>query len=128
MILYEILGLLLFASVCIALMAGFPVAFTLGGVSLIFALGGAIIGAFDLSFLGFISNRIYGVMTNEVLIAVPGTSGVNWVWANMPFSTPSILFPLGSDPCQAKSSKPNDICRTVAQPSINCLAFCKASI
>ena len=71
MILYEILGLLLFASVCVALMAGFPVAFTLGGVSLIFALGGAIIGAFDLSFLGFISNRIYGVMTNEVLIAVP---------------------------------------------------------
>ena len=71
MILYEILGLLLFASVCVALMAGFPVAFTLGGVSLIFALGGAVVGAFDLSFLGFISNRIYGVMTNEVLIAVP---------------------------------------------------------
>ncbi len=71
MILYEILGLLLFVTVCIVLMLGFPVAFTLGGVSVLFALGGAAIGAFDLSFLGFVSNRIYGVMTNEVLIAVP---------------------------------------------------------
>jgi tripartite ATP-independent transporter DctM subunit len=71
MSLYETLGLLLFASVCITLMAGFPVAFTLGGVSLLFALFGSFIGAFDLSFLGFVSNRIFGVMTNEVLIAVP---------------------------------------------------------
>ena len=71
MSLYEILGLLLFGTVCLTLMAGFPVAFTLGGVSLLFALGGSFIGAFDLSFLGFVSNRIFGVMTNEVLIAVP---------------------------------------------------------
>lgn len=71
MSLYETLGLLLFVTVCVVLMAGFPVAFTLGGVSLIFALGGAAIGVFDLSFLGFVSNRIFGVMTNEVLIAVP---------------------------------------------------------
>jgi len=69
--LYETLGLLLFATVCLTLMAGFPVAFTLGGVSLPFAIGGSFIGAFDLSFLGFVSNRIFGVMTNEVLIAVP---------------------------------------------------------
>ncbi|MEQ9123930.1 MAG: TRAP transporter large permease subunit [Alphaproteobacteria bacterium] len=71
MILYEILGLLLFATVCVVLMAGFPVAFTLGGVSLLFALAGGVAGVFDLSFLGFVSNRIFGVMTNEVLIAVP---------------------------------------------------------
>ena len=69
--LYETLGLLLFVTVCLTLMAGFPVAFTLGGVSLLFAIGGSFIGAFDLSFLGFVSNRIFGVMTNEVLIAVP---------------------------------------------------------
>ena len=71
MSLYETLGLLLFGTVCLTLMAGFPVAFTLGGVSLLFAIGGSFIGAFDLSFLGFVSNRIFGVMTNEVLIAVP---------------------------------------------------------
>lgn len=68
---YEILSLLLFFCVCAALMAGFPVSFTLGGVSLLFAVGASFIGAFDLSFLGFVSNRIFGVMTNEVLIAVP---------------------------------------------------------
>ncbi|MCA8929599.1 MAG: TRAP transporter large permease subunit [Alphaproteobacteria bacterium] len=71
MILAEILSLLLFGGVCVALMAGFPVAFTLGGVSLIFGLIGYGVGAFDLSYLGFIPNRIYGTMTNEVLLAVP---------------------------------------------------------
>jgi len=70
-ILYEILGLLLFVTVCIVLMAGFPVGFTLGGVSIAFAVIGALFGVFDLSFMGFVSNRIFGVMTNEVLIAVP---------------------------------------------------------
>jgi TRAP-type mannitol/chloroaromatic compound transport system permease large subunit len=71
MTLPEILSLLLFASVCAALMAGFPVAFTLGGVSLLFGVLSYFLGAFDLSFFGFIPNRIFGVMTNEVLLAVP---------------------------------------------------------
>ena len=71
MTLAEILSLCLFGGVCLGLMAGFPVAFTLGGVSLIFGLIGNAVGAFDLSFFGFIPNRIYGVMTNEVLLAVP---------------------------------------------------------
>jgi len=71
MTLAEILSLTLFGGVCVGLMAGFPVAFTLGGVSLIFGLIGNAVGAFDLSFFGFIPNRIYGVMTNEILLAVP---------------------------------------------------------
>ena len=71
MTLAETLSLLLFGGVCLGLMAGFPVAFTLGGVSLIFGLIGNAVGAFDLSFFGFIPNRIFGVMTNEVLLAVP---------------------------------------------------------
>lgn len=67
----EVLALLLFAGLCACLMAGFPVSFTLGGTSLIFAAVGFLLGEFDLSFFGFLSNRIYGTMTNEVLIAVP---------------------------------------------------------
>ena len=67
----EVLVILMFFGVCGMLMGGFPVAFSLAGVALIFAGLGSLIGAFDLSYLGFFPNRIFGIMTNEVLIAVP---------------------------------------------------------
>jgi tripartite ATP-independent transporter DctM subunit len=53
------------------LMAGFPVAFTLAGVALLFAGLGMLTGTFDPVFLEAFPNRIYGIMTNETLIAVP---------------------------------------------------------
>ena len=65
------LPLLLFALVCLILLAGFPVAFTLAGVSLIFAAIVSVFGGFDLYLLETIPNRLYGVMTNATLIAVP---------------------------------------------------------
>jgi tripartite ATP-independent transporter DctM subunit len=61
----------LFAAIGLALMAGFPVAFTLAGVALIFAGLGTMAGTFDPVFLEAFPNRIYGIMTNETLIAVP---------------------------------------------------------
>lgn len=67
----EILGLLMFASACGALLVGFPVAFTLAGNALLFAGIGSLFGIFDASFLGAYPQRIFGIMTNEVLIAVP---------------------------------------------------------
>jgi len=67
----EFMALGLFAAVCLALMAGFPVAFTLAGVALIFAGIGTLLGSFDPAFLGALPNRIFGIMTNETLIAVP---------------------------------------------------------
>ncbi len=69
--LVEVLDILMFATVCLVLLAGFPVAFTLAGVALIFALLGFALGVFDLSFVAFLPQRVYGTMTNEVLIAVP---------------------------------------------------------
>ncbi len=66
-----LLALALFASVCAVLMAGFPVAFTLAGVSLIFAAVGSLTGSFDPAFLNAIPNRIFGIMGNETLLAVP---------------------------------------------------------
>lgn len=66
-----LLSLLLFLAVAAALMAGFPVAFTLAGVALLFAGIGAAAGVFDPVFLEAFPNRIYGIMTNETLIAVP---------------------------------------------------------
>jgi len=61
----------LFAGIGVALMAGFPVAFTLAGVALLFAGTGILTGTFDPVFLEAFPNRIYGIMTNETLIAVP---------------------------------------------------------
>lgn len=61
----------LFIAIGAALMAGFPVAFTLAGVALIFAALGMATGTFDPVFLEAFPNRIYGIMTNETLIAVP---------------------------------------------------------
>ncbi len=61
----------LFLAIGLALMAGFPVAFTLSGVALLFAGIGMLTGSFDPVFLEAFPNRIYGIMTNETLIAVP---------------------------------------------------------
>ena len=61
----------LFACVVGLLLSGFPVAFTLGGTALLFALGGALAGVFDISFLGTMPNRLFGIMSNETLVAVP---------------------------------------------------------
>ena len=67
----ELLPLLLFAAVVAALLAGYAVAPTLAGVALLFALGGAAFGVFDLRDLGFLPSRLFGIVTNQTLIAVP---------------------------------------------------------
>jgi tripartite ATP-independent transporter DctM subunit len=67
----DLLPLLFFAAVCLALMAGYPVAFTLAGVSLMFAGLGNAIGVFDSAYINLIPNRIYGVLVNQNLFAVP---------------------------------------------------------
>jgi len=61
----------MFAVTCGILLLGFPVAFTLAGVSLAFALVGTAFGVFDIRLLGGLPSRIFGVMSNEVLVAVP---------------------------------------------------------
>ena len=61
----------LFLSVCLLLLAGYPVAFTLAGTALGFALIGERTDTFDPAFLEMLPNRLYGIMSNETLIAVP---------------------------------------------------------
>ena len=65
------MALLLFLAVCLVLMAGYPVAFTLAGTALGFAFIGQLAGSFDAAFLDALPNRLYGIMTNITLIAVP---------------------------------------------------------
>lgn len=67
----EILAGLMFFGVIGMLMLGFPVAFTLAGTSLIFALVGHQFGVFDLTNFSSLAGRYIGFMTNEVLVAVP---------------------------------------------------------
>jgi tripartite ATP-independent transporter DctM subunit len=67
----ELLAIGMIAAVVLALMAGYPVALTLAGVSLAFAFVGDALGLTSVGILGALPQRIYGVMTNEVLLAVP---------------------------------------------------------
>ncbi len=67
----EMLAILLVVAICAALFAGYPVAFTLGGLSFAFAAIGSLIGLFSFGFLAALPQRIFGVMTSEVLLAVP---------------------------------------------------------
>ena len=67
----EVLAVLMVATVIAALMAGYPVALTLAGVSLAFALLGDALGAMSFDILGALPQRVFGIMTNEVLLAIP---------------------------------------------------------
>ena len=67
----ELLPFIMFLVVCLCLMAGYPVALTLAGTSFLFAIFGAIFGFFDMAFLEAFPNRLFGIMENTTLIAVP---------------------------------------------------------
>jgi tripartite ATP-independent transporter DctM subunit len=69
--LIELIPLFMFAAICIFLMLGYPVAFTLGGVALAFAALGIVGGIFDPNLLKSFPSRLYGIMNNYTLVAVP---------------------------------------------------------
>ncbi len=61
----------MFLAVCVVLLLGYPVALTLAGTALGFAFLGTLTGTFDVAFLEALPNRLYGIMINGTLIAVP---------------------------------------------------------
>ena len=67
----EFIPFLMFLTVCLVLMAGYPVALSLAGTALLFALAGAAVGQFDMAFLLALPNRLFGTIENTTLIAVP---------------------------------------------------------
>jgi tripartite ATP-independent transporter DctM subunit len=67
----DILSILLFVAICVTLLIGYPIAFTLAGTSLFFALAGYWCGVLDLTILQGLPSRYFGSMANEVLVAVP---------------------------------------------------------
>ena len=67
----EWIPFIMFLSVCVVLMAGYPVAFSLAGTALLFAFAGMLTGHFDPAYLQALPNRLFGIMQNGTLIAVP---------------------------------------------------------
>ncbi len=67
----ELMPLWMFLAVCLVILLGYPVAFSLAGTALIFAAVGTALGVFDMAFLQALPNRLYGTMVNHTLVAVP---------------------------------------------------------
>ncbi len=67
----EIIAIVMFLATIFVVLIGYPVAFSLAGTGLIFAFIGHSFGVFDYAFLSSLPSRYFGVMTNEVLVAVP---------------------------------------------------------
>ncbi|MCV2894282.1 TRAP transporter large permease [Lentibacter sp. XHP0401] len=65
------LDLLMFAALIVAIMSGFPVAFSIAGVAVFFAYLGWWLGVMDISLLGAFGQRVFGLISNQVLIAIP---------------------------------------------------------
>ncbi len=62
---------LMFCGLIVTLLIGFPVAFSLGAVGILFGLLGIYLGLLDTSLLQALPERVFGVMSNDTLLAVP---------------------------------------------------------
>ena len=62
---------LMFASLIVVLLIGYPAAFSLAAVGLIYGLLGIELGLFHPDFLQALPERVYGVMSNDTLLAIP---------------------------------------------------------
>ncbi|MBD2743217.1 TRAP transporter large permease subunit [Coleofasciculus sp. FACHB-1120] len=68
---YEWLGPMMFGGALVLLSLGYPVAFSLGGVAILFTVLGVGLGVFDPVFLTAMPQRIFGIMANYTLLAIP---------------------------------------------------------
>lgn len=67
----EYLDIIMFGVLFGAIMLGYPVAFTIAGVAVMFAIIGTLTEQFDFILLGALSQRVFGIMTRDVLVAIP---------------------------------------------------------
>ncbi|MCZ4353823.1 TRAP transporter large permease subunit [Roseovarius aestuarii] len=67
----EYLDIIMFGALMIAILSGFPVSFSIAGVAIIFAYLGWVTGAMDIGLLGAMGQRVFGLLSNTVLIAIP---------------------------------------------------------
>ncbi len=67
----EYLDLIMFGALMGAILMGFPVSFSIAGVAVVFAYFGWMLGVMDITLLGAMSQRVFGLLSNQVLIAIP---------------------------------------------------------
>lgn len=65
------LALIMFVGALVLIFTGYPVAFALGGAGLLFAFVGWLFGGFDWFLFSALPQRIFGIMGNYVLLAIP---------------------------------------------------------
>ncbi|NBR90068.1 MAG: TRAP transporter large permease subunit, partial [Rhodobacteraceae bacterium] len=65
------LDLIMFGALMVAILSGFPVSFAIAGVAVAFAYLGWTLGVMDVSLLGALGQRAFGLITNTTLIAIP---------------------------------------------------------
>lgn len=65
------MDLLMFAGLVVGILTGFPAAFAIAGIAMLFAVAGALTGDFSLNLLGALGQRVFGILTNPVLVAIP---------------------------------------------------------
>ena len=67
----EYLDLIMFVALMAAILSGFPVAFSIAGTGILFAFLGWYFGVMNINLLGAMSQRVFGLLTNNILIAIP---------------------------------------------------------
>ena len=71
MIPLDLMGPLMFGALVLFMLVGYPVAFSLAAVGLSFAFIAVQSGYFDFTFLQAMPERVFGIMSNELLLAIP---------------------------------------------------------
>jgi hypothetical protein len=98
-LLIEYMAPIMFAALVVVLLLGYPVAFSLGAVGLIFGLIGIELHLFAPDFLQALPDRVYGVMNNDTLLAIPFS--LSWDWCSRDRAWPRI-FSTRSAICSAR--------------------------
>jgi TRAP-type mannitol/chloroaromatic compound transport system permease large subunit len=65
------LGIMMFVAALALIFTGYPVAFALGGVAILFGIVGLSLDLFDFAYLGLFPSRLFGIMSNYILLAIP---------------------------------------------------------
>ena len=71
MISHDLMGPLMFGALVLFMLIGYPVAFSLAAVGLSFAILAVHSGHFEPTFLQALPERVFGIMSNDLLLAIP---------------------------------------------------------